>query len=60
MDNSSKDLVAVEEILIAVEVSDLNDVVILQGQAIVDLAEFELTPQETVKFKKIFEKVNTS
>lgn len=58
MDNSSKDLVAVEEILIAVEVSDLNDVVILQGQAIVDLAEFELTPQETVKFKKIFEKVN--
>ncbi|ACC81819.1 hypothetical protein [Nostoc punctiforme] len=59
MNNVSKDLEALEEIFIAIEVPDLNDVVILQGSAIVDLAEFQLTPQETMKFKKIFEKVNT-
>ncbi|RCJ26171.1 hypothetical protein A6770_26525 [Nostoc minutum NIES-26] len=59
MDKSSKDVEAVEEIFIAIEVSELNNVVILQGSAIVDLAEFQLTPQETMKFKRIFEKVNT-
>ncbi|MBD2771900.1 hypothetical protein [Iningainema tapete] len=57
MENFSENLVAVEELLIAVQISD-NDIVIIQGEAIVDLAEFNLTYQEVEKFRKIFMKIN--
>lgn len=57
MENFSENLVAVEELLIAVQISD-NDIVIIQGEAIVDLAEFNLTNQEVEKFRKIFLKIN--
>ncbi len=58
MENYSKNLVAVEDLLIAVQVSDGNDIVVVQAEATVDLAEFDLTPQEIKKFSKILRKMN--
>ncbi|NMG18209.1 hypothetical protein [Brasilonema bromeliae] len=58
MKNSPQDLVAVEDLLIAVQITDTDDIVIVQGEAIVDLAEFNLTPQEVDKFEKILKTIN--
>ena len=58
MENYSKNLVAVEDLLIAVQVSDGNDIIVIQGEASVDLAEFDLTPEEIKKFSKILRKMN--
>ncbi|MEH1771183.1 MAG: hypothetical protein V7L30_33200 [Nostoc sp.] len=58
MENSSPNLVAVEELLIAVQIPDNNDVVVVGAQAVVDLAPFNLTPQEIQKFQKIFRSMN--
>ncbi len=58
MEISSQNLVAVEDLLIAVHITDTNDVVVVQGEAIVDLAEFNLTPKEVEKFGKILRVIN--
>jgi hypothetical protein len=58
MEISSQNLVAVEDLLIAVQITDTDDVVVVQGEAIVDLAEFNLTPEEVEKFGKILRVIN--
>ncbi len=59
MQNFSEDLVAVEQLFLAVQISDLNDVVVVDAEAIIDLTEFNLTPEEIDKFKDIFRKLNS-
>jgi 5,10-methenyltetrahydromethanopterin hydrogenase len=58
MENFSEDLVAVEELFLAVQIFDSDTIIVVDGKAIVDLAEFHLTPEEIEKFKKIFRKLN--
>ncbi len=60
MENFSKNLVAVEDLLIAVQISDNDDIVVVQAEAIIDLAEFDLTLQEIEKFRKILRRMNAS
>ena len=59
MQNFSEDLVAVEQLFLAVQISDLNDVVVVDAEAIIDLTEFNLTPEEIDKIKDIFRKLNS-
>ena len=59
MQNFSEDLVAVEQLFLAVQISDLNDVVVVDAEAIIDLRDFNLTPEEIDKFKDIFRKLNS-
>ena len=58
METSNKNLIAVEDLLIAIEITDSNKLVVVQGEAVVDLAEFNLTPQEIEKFGKILRIMN--
>jgi hypothetical protein len=58
MESKNENLIAVEELLIAIEISNTDELVIVQGEARIDLAEFNLTPQEIEKFDKIFKKMN--
>ena len=53
-------LVAVESLLIAVEISESDEVVLVDAEAVLDLTEFNLTPQEVEKFDKILKKINVS
>ena len=59
MQNFSEDFVAVEQLFLAVHISDLNDVVVVDAEAIIDLTEFNLTPEEINKIKDIFRKLNS-
>ena len=58
MEISSQNLVAVEDLLIAVQIIDTDDIVVVQGEATVDLAQFNLTPEEVEKFGKILRVIN--
>jgi len=58
LDIAEKNLVAVEDLLMAVEISGTDEIVIVQGEAVVDLAEYDLTPQELAKFRQIFQRLN--
>jgi hypothetical protein len=58
LDNSDK-LVAIEDLLIAVEFSKESEVEFVQAEAIIDLSEFDLTPQEVHKFQQILRKLNS-
>lgn len=58
MEDFSKDLIAVEELFIAVEISGTDKIVVIQADAILDLSEFNLTPQKTEKFQNILMKLN--
>ncbi|MDP8964788.1 MAG: hypothetical protein M3O33_12560 [Cyanobacteriota bacterium] len=58
LDNSDK-LVAIEDLLIAVQFSNESEVELVQGEALIDLSEFNLTPQEVQKFQQILRKLNS-
>jgi hypothetical protein len=58
LENSDK-LVAIEDLLIAVQFSNGTEVELVQGEAIIDLSEFNLTPQEVHKFQQILRKLNS-
>ena len=60
MERYLEKLVAVESLLIAVEISESDEVVLVDAEAVLDLTEFDLTPQEAEKFNKIFKKMNVS
>ena len=60
MERYLEKLVAVESLLIAVEISEGDEVVLVDAEAVLDLTEFDLTPQEAEKFNKIFKKMNVS
>ena len=47
-----------KEVLIAVQIIGTDDVVVVQGEATVDLDQFNLTPQEVEKFGKILRVIN--
>ncbi|OKH34389.1 hypothetical protein NIES2101_39085 [Calothrix sp. HK-06] len=58
MKNHSKDLVALEEILLAVQIVNSDNIGIVDVKATLDLDEFDLTPEEVDKFQKIFRRLN--
>lgn len=58
MKNHSKDLVVVEEILLAVQILNSDNIAIVDASASLDLDEFDLTPEQIKKFQKIFRKLN--
>jgi hypothetical protein len=58
METSRENLIAVEDLLIAIEICDSNELLIVHGEAIIDLAEFNLTPQEIEKFDQILKIMN--
>ena len=58
MDISSKNLVAVEDLLIAIQIAETDEVVVVEAEAVIDLAEYNLTPLEVEKFTKIFRRIN--
>ena len=53
METSSKNLIAVEDLSIVIEISNSDELIVVQGEAVVDLAKFNLTQQEIEKFDKI-------
>jgi len=55
---SSQNLVAAEELLIAVQCSNQSDIEIVKAEAYVNLAKFNLTPQEVQKFQLILKELN--
>lgn len=57
MDNSNH-LTLVENLAIAVRFSNRATVEVVTAEAIVDLAEFELAPQEVKKLKIILQRLN--
>ncbi len=58
METTLKNLIAVQDVLIGVQTSEHNDFVLVQGEATIDLDEFDLRPQEIEKFGKILKKMN--
>jgi len=58
MDTSSNNLMAVEDLLIAIHIAETNEIVIVKGEATVDLAKYNLTPQEVEKFNSILKRIN--
>lgn len=59
MEPASK-LAVVENFLIAVRFSNRSAVEVVEAEAKVDLVEFELTQQETDKFRAIIKRLNES
>ena len=59
MEPASK-LAVVENLLIAVRLSNRSAVEVVEAEAKVDLAEFELTQEEVDKFRTIIKKLNDS
>jgi hypothetical protein len=53
-------LAVVENLLIAVRFSNRSAVEVVEAEAKVDLAEFDLTQQEIDKFRTIIKKLNDS
>jgi hypothetical protein len=53
-------LAVVENLLIAVRLSNRSAVEVVEAEAKVDLAEFELTQEEVDKFRTIIKKLNDS
>ncbi len=51
----SKNLFAVEDILVSVDVLSSRNVRLVTARAVVDLAEFNLTEEEVKKFDKILQ-----
>lgn len=52
-------LVAVEDLLIAVQCPNQDDIQIIQAEAAVNLDKFNLTPQEIYKFQLILKELNS-
>ncbi len=57
---SSGNLAVVENFLIAVRFSNRSAVEVVEAEAKVELAEFEMTPQEVQKLGKIIKRLNAS
>ncbi len=57
-DNDPNKLVIVEEFLLAIECSNHGQPEILETAINIDLAEFDFTPQELEKVRKLFQKLN--
>ncbi|MBZ8179461.1 hypothetical protein [Oscillatoria salina] len=58
MNPQKNDLAIVEDLVIAVKLTHPGEVEIVEASAAVDLAEFDLTPEELKKLKAIFQKLN--
>lgn len=58
MENYSKNLIAVVEMLLAVQVPNSEDLVIVEANGVLDLADFNLNPIEIEKFQRIIRKLN--
>jgi hypothetical protein len=57
-DNDPNKLVIVEEFLLEIECSNHGQPEILETAINIDLAEFDFTPQELEKVRKLFQKLN--
>jgi hypothetical protein len=54
----SQNLAVVEDLLVAVECTEAGQTQIVDSRIEIDLAEFDLTPEELKKFSRLLHKIN--